>query len=268
MQVLEVLIAQIILDLRVQVKASKGVRQRRVVRHAFRARRWGSAGRRGRGRGRDCDEAIDGGRRVGRRGSICRHFGLKNHRWRALFGARRSQLVCWCLTDRYRVWLCWRLWRGDIKLERLEVALRAKTAHGGSMQKGEKISQKDSGSYVDSNGVGREIKGKGVSGKEQGKIRDGDVLILNLEYYVTTTRAHKLFSTNSSGTPDFSKWTISHVQSLLDLAHDRARRSHPKQGMLLPEKCAKTTCYRFSRQMPSLAFTSPSLRAASINTPS
>ena len=103
-------------------------------------------------------------------------------------------------------------------MERLEVALRAKTAHGGSMQKGEKISQKDSGSYVDSNGVGREIKGKGVSGKEQGKIRDGDVLILNLEYYVTTTRAHKLFSTNSSGTPDFSKWTISHV---LNLAHDR-----------------------------------------------
>ena len=139
------------------------------------------------------------------------------------------------------------------------------------MQKGEKISQKDSGSYVDSNGVGREIKGKGVSGKEQGKIRDGDVLILNLEYYVTTTRAHKLFSTNSSATPDFSKWTISHVQSLLDLTHDRKiltpAEAIPNKECFF-QKSAKTTCYRFSRQIPSLAFTSPSLRAASINTPS
>ena len=135
-QVLEVLIAQIILDLRVQVEASKGVRQRGVIRHALRARRRGSAGRRRRGRGRDGDEAIDGGRWVAaRRGGFRGQLGLEDHRRRTLFSAPRARLVCRCLANRYRVRLRWRLGTGDIELERLEVALRAKTAHGGSMHK-------------------------------------------------------------------------------------------------------------------------------------
>ena len=125
-QILEVLVAQIILDLRVQVEVRERVRERGVVRHALRARGRGTAGWRRRGRRRDGDEAIDGSC-----ARVCRGLGLEVHRWRALLSAPRGAgLARWCLTNGHGVGLWWRRGR-DIKLECLEIALRAKrAAHG------------------------------------------------------------------------------------------------------------------------------------------
>lgn len=125
-QILEVLVAQIVLDLRVQVEVRERVRERGVVRHALRARGRGPAGRRRRGRRRDGDEAIDGGRDA--RARVRGRLGLEVHRRRALLSAARSaELVCRSLTNGHGVGFRWR--RGsDIKLERLEIALCANRA--------------------------------------------------------------------------------------------------------------------------------------------
>ena len=126
MQILEVLVAQIVLDLRVQIEVRERVRERSVVRHALRARGRGSAGWRRRGRRRDGDEAVDGPR-----ARVRRRLGLEVHRRRALLSAPRGAgFACWCLANGHGVGLWWRRGR-DIKLERLEIALRAKrAAHG------------------------------------------------------------------------------------------------------------------------------------------
>ena len=126
MQILEVLVAQIILDLRVQIEVRERVRECGVVRHALRARGRGPAGWRRRGRWRDGDEAIDGGSVP--RARVRRWLGLEVHRRRALLSARRGAgLARWCLTNGHGVGLGWRRGR-DVKLERLEIALRAKRA--------------------------------------------------------------------------------------------------------------------------------------------
>jgi hypothetical protein len=88
LQILEVVVAQIILDIRVQVEVRQRVRERSMVRHALRAR-GRSASRRGRGARRDGDEAVDGRvastRARAQARAVCGRLGLQVHRRRALF---------------------------------------------------------------------------------------------------------------------------------------------------------------------------------------
>ena len=96
-EVLEVLVAQVILDLRVQVEVGERVRERGVIRHAFRARRHGPASRSGSWARRDGDEAVDG--RRARAVTCCGdigggRLGLEIHRRRAPLGAPRDRLGC------------------------------------------------------------------------------------------------------------------------------------------------------------------------------
>lgn len=90
LQILEVLVTQIILDIRVQVEVRQRIRERSMIRHALRARRR-SGSRRGRGARRDGDEAVDGrvaGTRARARAqarAVCGRLGLQVHRRRALF---------------------------------------------------------------------------------------------------------------------------------------------------------------------------------------
>ena len=154
-QVLKILVAQVILDLRVQVKVRERVRQRRMISHPLRARGRGPARRSRRRRRRNSDEAVHSRARVTTAGATTTtttttdasasassrralrgRLGLEIHRRRTLLCAPRdARLGRRCQAGRHRV----RFWGrrgggvGDVELERLEIALRAEgtgNAHG------------------------------------------------------------------------------------------------------------------------------------------
>ena len=152
-QVLKILVAQVILDLRVQVKVRERVRQRRMISHPLRARGRGPARGSRRRRRRNSDEAVHSRARVTTAGATTTtttdasasassrralrgRLGLEIHRRRTLLCAPRdARLGRRCQAGRHRV----RFWGrrgggvGDVELERLEIALRAEgtgNAHG------------------------------------------------------------------------------------------------------------------------------------------
>lgn len=124
-QVLEVLVAQVVLDLRVHVEAGERVRERRVVCHALLVHRRVRAG--GRRRWGLCDgkQPVDRGIP---RGHVGGPLGLEVHGRRPLFAPGRLSRRRQTCGDRFHLGGLG-LWGGYFELERLEIALGTDAAH-------------------------------------------------------------------------------------------------------------------------------------------